>query len=183
MEGHVLFQKFCKKVLGKVDYKLVGAAIVAHKRIWNSGILHPYPRVRETLIELKKRGFKLGIVSDATSIHVYERLYGMGIVNFFDVVVSHTDTHRYKPAKKNFHLAISRLKLKPENCIMVGDWIKGDIIGARKMGLISCLAKYGEIKDYEKKLSDKEHLKNYKTKPDFVLNYFQDILKVIDKLN
>ena len=182
MEAHHIFQKFSLKVLGKIDYKIVAAAIVAHKQVWN-GFLHTYPGVIETLIKLKQMNLKLGVVSDARKLHCYERLYGMRIINFFDVIVTYDDTRKYKPSKRPFHHALKRLKLKPENCIMVGDWIKGDIGGAKKIGMQTCLANYGQPTKETKKILSPAYLKKYKIKPDFTLKQFKDIFDVVTKLN
>ena len=124
---------------------------------------------------------KLGIVSDARKIHAYERLYGMHIIDFFDTIVTFDDTRKYKPAKRPFHHALKKMKLKPENCIMVGDWVKGDVGGAKKLGMVACLAKYGAPSNNDKKILSPSHLKKCKIKPDFVLKEFKNIIKVVEK--
>jgi len=64
---------------------------------------------------------------------------------------------------------------------MVGDWIKGDVLGAKKVGLVSCLAKYGAPDNSIKKLTGSSRFKKYKSKPDCYLNKFEDIIKVVKK--
>ena len=182
MEAHPLFQKFSKKVLGKVDYKMVAAAIVAHQMVWN-GFLHTFPGVIESLIKLKQMGLKMGVVTDARRMHAYERLYGMRIVDFFDVVVTYDDTHKYKPSRRPFVHALRRLKLKPENCIMLGDWIKGDVGGALNMGMHACLAKYGAPTAESRKIMNMNHVKKYNIHPDYVLNEFSELVDLVKKLN
>lgn len=181
LEMHTLFQKFSRKVYGKINARIVGAAIITHRKVW-SGFLHTYPGVVRTLLELKGKGLKLCIVSDANKIHVFERLYASRIVDFFDCVVCHDDTHKFKPARRPFVHALRKVKLKAEECVMVGDWIKGDVLGAQKMGMKGCLAKYGQMSNYSKSISNAEHLKKFKEiKPDYVLKKFSDILKVVDR--
>ncbi len=182
IEGRDLFQKFSKKALGKVDHRMVAAAVITHRKIWG-GFLHTYPGVINSLIELRKRDLKLCIVSDATRFHVFERLYAMRILDFFDVVVSYDDTKNYKPSRRPFVHALRKARLNAENTIMVGDWMKGDIIGAQKMGMKACLAKYGQLNSYTTSMSDAYHKKKYKAKPDYVLKQFSDIIKVVDTLN
>ncbi|MFQ5474960.1 MAG: HAD family hydrolase [Candidatus Nanoarchaeia archaeon] len=181
LEAHQIYQKFSKKVLGKVDHKIVAAAIVAHKSVWN-GFLHTYPGVISTLIQLKKRGLKLGVVSDAAKLHVFERLYGMRIGEFFDVVVTHDDTHKFKPARRPFVHALKIMKLKPEECIMLGDWLKGDVGGAKKMGMTACLARYGVPTSETKKIMSPSYFKKYSIKPDYTLDKFSDLLKIVNGL-
>lgn len=182
MESHDLYQQFSKKILGKINHHLVAAAVVAHKRTWSS-LLHTYPGVIRTLINLQKMGLKFAIVSDAPKLHAHERLAGMKIADFFEVVVTHSDTHKYKPARRPFQHALNLLKQKPENCMMVGDWIKGDIIGAKKMGMKTCLAKYGAPTKDLKKLLSPARFKKYKIHADYTLNKFEELYTIVKKLN
>ena len=182
MDSHDLYQKFSKKLLGKIDHKIIAAAIVTHKRVLG-GFLHTYPGVIRSLIKLQERGLKLGVVSDAPKLRAYERLYGMRILDFFDIVVTHDDTHRYKPSRRPFEHALRLMKLKPQECIMLGDWIKGDVLGAQKMGMVSCLADYGAPSEDILDVVGRKRFRKCNVKPDFTLKKFEDILKVVDKLN
>ena len=180
MDSHDLYQQFSKKLYGKINYKIIAAAIVTHKRVL-AGFMHTYPGVIKTLIELRNQNYKLAVVSDAPKLRAYERLYGMRIVDFFDVIVTHDDTHRYKPSRRPFEHALKQLKLKPAECIMVGDWVKGDVIGAKKIGMTSCLAIYGAPDKDTKILTGNKRFKKYKTKPDCYLKQFDEIIKVVKK--
>ena len=67
----------------------------------------------------------------------------MGIDDFFDVVVGLEDTGKLKPSKLPFKKALSELKVKPSQCLMVGDRPERDIKGAKSLGMKTCFAKYG----------------------------------------
>ena len=54
LEHQLIFQIFLKKVLGKVDYKIMGAGIVAYRRV-KEGLLYPYLNVIPTLKKLRKK--------------------------------------------------------------------------------------------------------------------------------
>ena len=79
----------------------------------------------------------------------------MKIGNFFDIVVAFEDTKQLKPSSLPFEAALSKLKIRAEECLMVGDMPHRDIEGARKLGMKTCFAKYGNNKikksnaDYE----------------------------------
>ena len=55
LEDPFIFQKFLKKVTGKVDYKKLAYAIVAYRQA-RAGFLHPYPGTKRVLIKLKEKG-------------------------------------------------------------------------------------------------------------------------------
>ncbi|MEK6984345.1 MAG: TIGR02253 family HAD-type hydrolase [Nanoarchaeota archaeon] len=154
LEEKTIFQKFLEKVAKKIDYEILASGIVAYRRV-RAGFLEPYPHVSQVLFELKQRGIKLAIVSDAPRLKAWIRLVSMKINHLFDVVVTFDDTGEMKPSNKPFEVAFKKLKAKPQECLMVGDRPERDIKGAKQLGVLTCFAKYGnpEIKapdaDYE----------------------------------
>ena len=153
-EEKTIFQKFLKKVSGKVDYKILANAIVAYRRV-RSGFLEAYPNVDYVLLKLKGKGIKIGIVTDAPRLKAWIRLASIKLSNYFDAVVTFEDTKQLKPSKLPFKAALRQLSLKPEECLMVGDWPERDIKGAKAIGMKTCFARYGNPKirksgaDYE----------------------------------
>ena len=153
-EEKTIFQKFLKKVSGKVDYKILANAIVAYRRV-RSGFLEAYPNVDYVLLKLKGKGIKIGIVTDAPRLKAWIRLASIKLSNYFDAVVTFEDTKQLKPSKLPFKAALRQLSLKPEECLMVGDWPERDIKGAKDIGMKTCFARYGNPKikksgaDYE----------------------------------
>ena len=145
LEEKTIFQKFLKKITKKIDYEILASGIVAYRRV-RAGFLEPYPHVAEVLFELKRRGIKLAIVSDAPRLKAWIRLVAMKINHLFDVVVTFDDTKEFKPSIKPFEIALKKLKVKPQECLTVGDRPERDIKGAKKLGMLTCFAKYGNPK-------------------------------------
>jgi len=154
MEEKKIFQKVLKKLTGEVDHRILANGIVAYRRV-RAGLLEPYPNADYVLLKLKGRGIKLAILSDAPRLKAWVRLASMKISNYFDVVITFDDTNEHKPSKLPFEAALKKLKLKPEECLMVGDWPERDIKGANAVGMKTCFARYGNPKikktdaDYE----------------------------------
>ena len=121
---------------------------------------------KRVLIKLKEMGLKLAVVSDAPKLKAWMRLANMRIDDFFDVVVALEDTGRLKPSRLPFRAALKELKVKPSECLMIGDRPSRDIKGAKQLGMKTCLAKYG--------FSGKT-----KVKSDYVIN---DISELIEKV-
>jgi putative hydrolase of the HAD superfamily len=165
-EDQTIFQKYLQQEEGKIDYRILASGINAY-RVVRTGFLEPFPHVIPTLVELKKKGIKLAIVSDAPKLKAWIRLTAMKIDHFFDVVVAFEDTKRLKPSKKPFVIALNRLKLKAEDCLMVGDMPERDIKGATKLGMKTCFAKYGAQDP------------TVKVKADYIVNDIRQILKFI----
>lgn len=142
LEKKTIFQKFLRKTAKKIDYEILASGIVAYRRV-RAGFLEPYPHVGEVLFELKRRGIKLAIVSDAPKLKAWIRLVSMKINHLFDVVVAFEDTKEFKPSSVPFKLAFRKLKVKANECLMVGDRPERDIKGAKRLGMATCFAIYG----------------------------------------
>ena len=165
LEDHKIFQRFLKKLTGKIDYKILANGIVAYRKV-RTGFLEPYPHADYVLLKLKSRGIKLAIVTDAPKIKAWIRIASMRLSNFFDIVVAFEDTKELKPSKLPFRAALNKLKLKPEECLMIGDWPERDIEGAKALGIKTCFAKYGNSK-----------IK--KTDADYEINDIKDLLDIV----
>ncbi|MBR9699080.1 TIGR02253 family HAD-type hydrolase [Candidatus Woesearchaeota archaeon] len=164
-EDSTVFQKYLKKVIGKVDDKILANAINAYRRV-RYGYLEPYPHVMSTLIKFKEKGVKLAILSDAPRLKAWIRLSAMRLDSFFDAVVAFEDTKKHKPARKPFMVVLKKLNLKPEECLMIGDRPERDIKGAKAVGIQTCYARYG-------------NWRKEKTDADYTVDDFSEILKIV----
>ena len=144
IESDDAFQRFLEKEFGKAEPRILAAGVNAYLK---EKYLHlkPYSGVVETLKALKSEGLKLGVVTDGVRLKAWMRLNAAGLDKYFDVVVTFEDTGKKKPAKEPFLKACEELKVKPEECLMVGDWMERDIEGAKAVGMKTCLAKYGQV--------------------------------------
>lgn len=165
IEDQKIFEKFLRKAIGAVDYRILAQGIAAYRRV-KAGYLVPYPHVRETLIKLKEQGLLLGIVSDAPRMQAWLRLAEMNLTEFFDLVIALEDTGQKKPSKLPFRQAIKKLRIKPKEILFVGDNPERDIKGAKSVGMHTALARYGQ-------------LMKGKAKADFVLNDIGDLIKIV----
>ncbi len=167
IEDQRIFQRFLRKVNGKVDPKILAHAILAYRRV-KSGFLAPYPGTKPTLIALKEMGLKLAVVSDAPRQQAWLRLAAMSLDDFFDIIVTFDDTKAKKPSEKPFLKALSVLRVRPEECLMVGDWPERDIAGAKKLGMKTAFARYGNTTGYRGKKSS-----------DYVLDDITDLTRIL----
>ncbi len=143
IEFQYVFDSLLSDIFDKVDYKILSAGVVAYRRAREAALV-PYPHVYMTLYELLKIGMKLAVVSDAPAREAWLRLTYLNMHNIFDVVVTFEDTNERKPHPAPFMLALEKLGVKPEESLMVGDWAERDIIGAKKVGMKTVFARYGD---------------------------------------
>ena len=172
IEYPTIFQKFLLETLGRVDYKILASGIIAYRRV-KAGFTEPYPYVLQTLIRLRERGYRLAVVSDAPRMKAWLRLAGMGISDFFDAVITMDDAGgKLKPDPRPYKSALEKLGLKPAEVIFVGDNPNRDILGAKRLGIRTVLAKYGEWTEAEEK----------SLRPDFEIGSIRDLLGVLERL-
>ena len=165
LEYQRIFQVFMRKVHGRIDYAIMASGIVAYRRV-KEGLLYPYPNVVPTLNRLKRK-YKLVILSDAPRIQAWIRLVAMNIQDKFDHVITFDDTGVKKPGKKPFLYALKKLKLNPNECLMVGDSLKRDMAPSKKLGFKTAFAKYGCNRE------------KARVKPDYILKHsIDELLKI-----
>jgi len=147
IESDRAFTKFLESE-GQFRHKLLAAAINAYLTVKNE-YLKPYLNVKQTLRKLKEAGVMLVVVTDAPKTKAYQRLLAMNIEGYFDFVVGFEDTNQKKLNGLPLKLAVEKLKEKMpdidnDEVLMVGDSLRRDLHPAKKLGLNTALAKYGQ---------------------------------------
>ena len=142
LEYQQIFNEFLAETLGHVDLRILAAAVVEYRKV-KGGLLLPYKNVKPVLEKLRKKGYKLGIVTDAPKFQAWTRLYEMKLDNYFDIVVTLDDARGLKHTGLPFEKAVDLLRMKPHEIAMVGDWISRDIMPANSLGMKTVLARYG----------------------------------------
>lgn len=170
IEYQRVFDQLLQESLGRVDYRILSAGIIAYRRAREAALV-PYPHATATLMALVRRGIRLGVVSDAPAREAWLRLCYINYHHLFEVVVTYDDTGERKPSPKPFLTALAQLNIPPNQAIMVGDWAERDMVGATNVGMYTAFAQYGDA------------FGNQNVTADFVLNDISDLLTVIDRLN
>lgn len=107
----------------------------------------PYPDAESTLEYLRKRGYRLGVVTDTDGTRGMKgmRVGRLKLIGFFDVViVSGEDTSHTKPDPEPFLFAAERLNVRPSECVVVGDKPFTDIRGGNSAGMRTVLVRRRE---------------------------------------
>ena len=95
----------------------------------------------------------------------------MNFHHIFDAVVTFEETGERKPSPGPFKAIMKKLDVKPEECLMVGDWVERDIVGAANLKMKTAFAKYGDTFD------TKEHSADYQ------LNDISELISIIKEIN
>ncbi len=94
-----------------------------------------------TLGALRDRGLKLGLVSNtfiAPATHD-RHLREAGLIEFFPVRVYSSEVRYRKPHRRIFQIALERMGAIANETLFVGDLVKADIQGAKRVGMKTVL--------------------------------------------
>ncbi len=101
----------------------------------------------EALKIIRRKAEHLGLITDADRPYTEKVLRAMNIYEIFDSITTAEDAGVGKPNPKIFEMALKNSRSKP--VIYVGDSEKRDILGARRVGMITIkVGKPSEMADY-----------------------------------
>jgi HAD superfamily hydrolase (TIGR01662 family) len=149
---------------------------VAGKHLWE-GTLKKLPYLDEVMTELKKKGYKLGIITNTVTSreeHVRTALRKIDVEKYFDVIITSVDVEHEKPDERIFMTALRKLNVKPKDTVMVGNRISADIVGGNRMDMKTILFKWN--KRYPEKITSSEE------QPTRTINSFKELLLVLQEI-
>ena len=97
--------------------------------------LRLYDGVEELLGELRRRGRKIYLLSNAQSDFTRPEIEMLGLTHYFDGIVLSSEQGCKKPSPVFFRRLLERYGLKPSESIMIGNDETADIAGARSVGM------------------------------------------------
>ena len=106
-------------------------------RIVSTKYIKLYDGVIDFLTELKKKGKKVYLLSNAQEIFTVPEMKMLGIYDYFDGIVISSSENCKKPDKKFYEIVINKYNLNKKESIMIGNDCITDIKGAYDANLDS----------------------------------------------
>jgi len=133
----VFWRLFNGRILIRLDIRtnLEGLADAVTDAWWSNAELELYPDVKETLTELRKKGLKMGIVTNGFQKDIDDILSRTSLTGLFDVTVGVDAVGKPKPDRAIFLYALKKLGVAPQETVFVGDNPTADYEGAKNAGL------------------------------------------------
>ncbi len=103
--------------------------------------VRPYDDTHAVLTELQRRGFKIGLITNAFQ-PMWMRdieLEQDGLIDFFDARITSGDTGFMKPDPAIYWRMMGMLDVTPDRAMFVGDTPNRDIAGANRCGMVSVM--------------------------------------------
>src|SRR3989344_6554432 len=124
------------------------------------------PEIKEVFFKLKKKGFKIGILSSNSKENIKKFLKANDLL-IFEFIYSESNIFGKGNALKSL---LKKLKLNSKEVVYIGDEVR-DIDACKKNGVKIISVTWG--------FNKKEILQ--KNKPDYLVDKLQEILKIVDK--
>ena len=98
------------------------------------------PESREVILELFRRGYRLGLVSNTTSsVEIPGLLKELEIAGCFETVILSTVVGKRKPDPAILLEATQRMGIDPGDCAYVGDRVERDVAAANRAGFSNAI--------------------------------------------
>ena len=104
-------------------------------RIASTEYIRLYPKVLESLDLLRKKGYRLWLLSNAQEVFTRYELRHLGLWDAFDGVYISSCFGFRKPDVRFFRSLLEEQQLDPKQCLMIGNDRETDIAGAKAAGL------------------------------------------------
>jgi HAD superfamily hydrolase (TIGR01549 family) len=127
---------------------------------------------REVIVELHKRGYTLGIISNViTSREIPDWMEADGFTPYFKSVVLSSVFGKRKPDPAIYHEAARRAGVEPAHCVYVGDNLKRDVTGTRAAGFGMVIIMISPEELAEATITDEN-------RPDIIIHEFRELLNI-----
>ena len=104
-------------------------------RICSLDYVNLYPGTLEALKQLREKGFRLWLLSNAQRVFTEYELRHLGLGEQLDGIYISSDYRCRKPDTRFFNALVDEQKLDKDKCLMIGNDIRTDIGGAKAAGL------------------------------------------------
>ncbi len=143
-------------------------------RLWrdHDGRREPRFDVKSTLIELHRRGYKLGIIANTiTETEIPDWMIHDQVASLFSSVILSSKVRIRKPDPEIYLLAARSIESAPENCAYIGDNPIRDVEGAIEAG-------YGLMVLINDPAALEREGKQPKVQPDRLIENIGDLLEI-----
>jgi pyrophosphatase PpaX len=131
-------------------------------------LVKEFAGVMETIETLKKKGYKLAIVTTKREDVAFKGLRLMKLDPFFDVMIAYDHVKKVKPDPEPIFLALEKLNSKPEETLMVGDNFH-DVLAGKNAGTKTAGVAWT--------IKGRDYLAKFE--PDYMLENMTDLLTIL----
>ncbi|MFC1920802.1 HAD family hydrolase [Chloroflexota bacterium] len=144
----------CKKLGVSADEQKVERALEIRFEFVRRAMV-PRNDAVQVLSQIRTRGMKTGLISNSTPI-VTEIWPETPFPPHFDTAVFSCTEGIKKPDMRIYRLALERLRIKPEDCLYIGDGDSNELTGAGETGMYPVLIRVDYETDPDHTIADRQ---------------------------
>lgn len=148
----------------------IGELAIQLNQLWReaTGVREIFPETKEVVLDLFRRGYRLGIVSNTvSSVEVPRALKELEITGCFETVILSCNVGMRKPGPAILLEATRQMGIEPEKCVYIGDRLNRDVESSRKAGFAKAIILRAPT-------TFADHQRKY---PDLIADHYVDNLK------
>lgn len=172
-------QKIIESIVGKIGMKVsenqINEILELRENRFKKSLIDVDSKVLNTLLEIKKSGKKLCLISNADIIDV---MYWdeSPLSKLFDGRIFSYEVGYLKPQSEIYEIALEKMNTTPYKCIFIGDGGSNELEGAKKLGMKTILTGY--LLE-----NDREDYKSIRKFADYYIKDFNEIIDIVRNLS
>ncbi|MFA7412442.1 MAG: HAD-IA family hydrolase [Tissierellaceae bacterium] len=130
------------------------------------------------ILKRLKRNYFLGIITDGKNTVQWNKIKALNVEKYMDKIIVTDDLGKdyWKPSERPYLDILDQFKVKPSECIYIGDNPHKDFISAKKIGIIT-IRIVRVIGDHMGTVLSDEYEAEYK------INTLEEVERIIDLIN
>ncbi len=130
-------QAFEAAGLPQTDDAFLREVVALEHRLLYERVVEVAPQALSTLGELKRRGYRLGLVSNFCNLPevAYANIQQVGLLQYFDQTLLSCELGWRKPSPRIYQAICERLAVAPTECLFIGDRLIEDVQGPQQAGM------------------------------------------------
>jgi len=129
------------------------------------------------LLETLHGNYRLAVVTNTVTMHEHHAWLALNkasLGEFIDAVVTSIDVGAAKPDGKIYLEALRKLDAKPSEAVMIGNRLKTDIFGAKRLGMKTIYLKWNDRYDETPRGTEEE--------PDYTVHKLDEVRSVLQEI-
>jgi putative hydrolase of the HAD superfamily len=167
------FDKLLERLGLKWDPRVIAAGVAAYRET-SLVYLKLYSDTFPTLLKLREKKYKIGIVSEGRAVKQWQKLIQLGIQHLFDCVMASEEVGARDVTPELFTSVLKAFKSRSERIMFVGNRLETDILSANKAKVISVRIRKGENRTQESESAE--------TTPKYEISKLSEVFKVLEKV-
>ncbi len=131
------FVEVCRRLGAESDRTQIEKTVALNYEFTRSSII-PEPEVLEALDLLKQRDLYIGLITNCNA-NVPLLFSESLLAQYINVPIFSCEERIKKPSRRIYEIACERLKVKPQECLYVGDGSGEELTGAAAVGMFPIL--------------------------------------------